>query len=118
MSIESDFKAMNINLGRIATALEGLLAEQGVVVDAEAVPTKKKGTNKKKSNKTVVGKPKEESTSEFTFDDVRTKLKLLKAEVSQAAVKSLLKKYGASTIGQVDEKHYARLIADVDAELE
>ena len=102
---------------RLAAAL---LADQGVVAEpvAETKPAKKKAAKKKAAKKTIVGKPTEESTSEFELDDLRTALKTLKSEVSQAAVKSLLKKYGASTIGQVDVKHYAQLIGDAEEQSE
>jgi len=127
MTIESDLKSINSHLSRIAAAMEGLLAEHGHVPESATTvksPAKKK-TSKKKAKarvqtlkETIVGKPSEASESEFSFDDVRGALKTLKAEVSQAAVKSLLKKYGASTIGQVDEKHYSQLIAEAEAQAE
>jgi hypothetical protein len=95
------------------------LAEQGVVAEpAKKKAAKKKAAKKKASNKTVVGKTDDDDDAEHTFDDVRTALKNLKAGISQAAVKSLLKKYGASTIGQVDEKHYGQLIAEAEAQVE
>lgn len=123
MTIEAQLTAINTELKRIADALEGLLAEQGVVSEPEKAPAKKKTSKKKPAkkkddNKQVIGKQDDGDDAAYEFGDVRTALKNLKAEVSQAAVKSLLKKYGASTIGQVDEKHYGVLIAEAEAQLE
>lgn len=111
MTIESDFKAININLGRIADALEGLLAVQGVVAEPE--PATKK-VAKKKTSKKVVGKKDDEPEGQPPLNkaDVRQALQELKAATNQAEVKSLLKAYGASTLGQVDEKHYGRIITE------
>jgi hypothetical protein len=138
MSIESDFKQFRIHLSRIADALEALLAERGYVptgpstaeVDddgdyVESAPepakkkAKKKGKKKKSKDKvTTVGKPTVDEPSEFTIKDVRAVLKRLQEAVNQASVKSLLKKYGASTLAQVKEKHYVDIIRDAEEDLE
>lgn len=144
MSLESDFKQIRIHLSRIADSLEALLAERGYVAtsptsvevddddepivveqpeeEVEEKPAKKKAkkkTKKKKTEKkTTVGKPVVDEPSEFSIKDVRGVLHELQDEVNQAAVKSLLKKYGASTLAQVQEKHYADIIADAKEDME
>jgi hypothetical protein len=135
MSIETDFKQLRVHLSRIADALEALLAERGYVPDSptsvevddddkpvqisEEKPKKKtKKKSKKKDKVTTVGKVPTEESSEFTMKDVRGVLKELQQKSNQAAVKSLLKKYGASTLTQVKEKHYADIIADAQEDME
>jgi len=118
MSLESDLKAINTHLARIADALEGLLANQGIVSEPKADPKAKPTKDKKAPKQRVIGKPDKTDAAEPTFDDVRTALKAVKAEVSQAKVKSLLKEYGASTIGQLPEAKYGRIIADAEAAIE
>jgi Ca2+-binding EF-hand superfamily protein len=49
---------------------------------------------------------------------VRAALKELQETINQAAVKSLLKKYGASTLGQLSEKKYQRVIDDAKEQVE
>lgn len=128
MTMESELK-------RIADALEAIAANQGIVPDvpgdepaAKPAASKKtskktskkasKKTSKKASKKTAVGKPKEETETELTIkEDVRPVLKRLRDEVSHAAVKSLLKKHGASTIQQLEESKYQRIIDDALEEL-
>jgi hypothetical protein len=127
MTIESDLKSIDTNLGRIAAALEALLAERGYVPtgpttvedpddDEEPTPTPKK----KKGKKTTVGKTdkKKGDDTELTLPDVRAELKILQETINQAAVKSLLKSYGASTLGQLSEKKYQRVIDDAKAQVE
>lgn len=130
MSIEND-------LTRIADALEAIASAQGIVPEpktedepaaakkrqaatkkktAKKAATKKKAAKKKASKK--VGKKKAEPETTLTLkDDVRPVLKRLRDEVNHAAVKSLLKKYGASTVPQLDEQHFERIVADAYAEL-
>ncbi len=127
MTIESDIASIKIHLGRIADALEGLLADRGYVPesattvelddDDEPVRTTKK---KDKRKKTKVGKPdkKKGDDTELTLPDVRVELKILQETINQAAVKSLLKSYGASTLGQLSEKKYQRVIDDAKAQVE
>jgi hypothetical protein len=128
------------NLKRIADALEALVASQGIVPEQldlvddapgaeKPEPEKKpaaKKTSKKKTSKKVskkktgkkVGKPKEEVETDLTIkDDVRPVLKRLREEVSHAAVKSLLKKHGASTLQQLDPSKFENIIADALNEL-
>jgi hypothetical protein len=126
MTIESDLETINENLGRIAAALEALLAERGYVPtgpttvedpdDDDDAPTPKK----KKGKKTTVGKTdkKKGDDTELTLPDVRAELKILQETINQAAVKSLLKSYGASTLGQLSEKKYQRVIDDAKAQVE
>jgi hypothetical protein len=126
MTIESDIASIKIHLGRIADALEGLLSERGYVPesattvelddDDEPVRTTKK---KDKRKKTTVGKTdKKKGDTELTDKDVRAELKILQETINQAAVKSLLKQYGASTLGQLSEKKYQRVIDDAKAQVE
>jgi hypothetical protein len=135
MTIEEVLSRLAINTGRIADALEALASSQGIVPEAPGEPVKKepakkepekatattttkKKASKKASKKKVVGKKTEESESTLTIaDDVRPVLKRLRDEVNHAAVKSLLKKYGASTIPTLDPKHFANIIADANKEL-
>lgn len=137
MTIESDLASIKINLGRIADSLEALAANQGIVPDLPGdepkseEPAKKKAASKKKATtKKAPAKKKkkaaekapaekeEKAESKLTIkDDVRPILKRLRDEVNHAAVKSLLKKFGASTIQGIDEKDYARLIEAAKAEL-
>jgi len=120
MSIDSDIASVKIHLGRIADALEALLEERGYVptgpTSVEPEPKKggKKKGKKKKGKETVVGKKKDKDADNDVVDvkEVRKALKLLQAAVNQAAVKSLLKKYGASTLGALDESKYQRVIDD------
>jgi hypothetical protein len=114
MSIDSDIASVKIHLGRIADALEALLAERGYVPTGPTSiePKKGKGKGKGKGKETVVGKTKEKDADAPELKEVRKALKLLQEAVNQAAVKSLLKKYGASTLGQLDESKYQRVIDD------
>ncbi len=126
MTIESDIASIKIHLGRIADALEGLLAERGYVptsattveLDDDDEPTTTK--KKKKGKKTTVGKTdkKKGDDTELTLPDVRAELKILQETINQAAVKSLLKSYGASTLGQLSEKKYQRVIDDAREKVE
>lgn len=127
MSINTDIANVEIHLGRIADALEALLAERGYVPtgpttvehddDDDEPPAPKK---KKKGKKTTVGKTdkKKDDDTELTLPDVRAELKILQETVNQAAVKSLLKSYGASTLGQLSEKKYQRVIDDAREQVE
>jgi hypothetical protein len=129
MTIEADLASIKINLGRIAEALEALVNSQGIVPDVvqledpipdeqgqldleseEAPPAKKKVSKKKKGKKKdkVVGKTDDEKP-EYSLKDIRGLLHRLQEQENQAAVKSMLKKFSASTLGQVDEKKYAQL---------
>jgi len=119
---------IEVELKRIANALEALASAKGIVPDEPAPgdaeetkpvaskKTAKKATKKagKKTNKKVVGKKADpaDATDLTIKDDVRPVLKRLRDEVSHAAVKSLLKKYGASTIQQLDPKNFQRIIDD------
>lgn len=137
MTIEETLSRLAINSGRIADALEAIAGSQGIVPDmpgdddekpvakkkattkkktAKKTATKKKASKKKASKK--VGKKKAEVETDLTIkDDVRPVLKQLREEVSHAAVKSLLKKHGASTIQQLDPANFQRIIDDANAEL-
>lgn len=125
MTIESDLKSIDTNLGRIAAALEALLAERGYVPTGPTTvedPDDKPTPKKKKGKKTTVGKTDkkkgDDDDNELTLPDVRAELKILQETVNQAAVKSLLKSYGASTLGQLSEKKYQRVIDDAKAQVE
>jgi FtsZ-interacting cell division protein YlmF len=130
MTIEEALSRLAINTGRIADALEAIANSQGIVPEAPGEPEKKepakpaakkttkKKASKKASKKKTVGKETEKSESKLTIaDDVRPVLKRLRDEVNHAAVKSLLKKYGASTIPTLDPKHFENIIADALKEL-
>ena len=138
MTIEEVLSRLAINTGRIAAALEAIANSQGIVSgelppnneddESEEVQpkpaakkkTKKKTSKKKKaSNKQKVGKDDDDDdNSGLTIvDDVRPVLKKLREEVSHAAVKSLLKRYGAITLKDLKEKDYAKVIADAMEEL-
>lgn len=120
MTIEAELK-------RIADALTAIASNQGIVADVPgdepadkptaSKKTSKKTASKKKTNKKVVGKKKETETDLTIKDDVRPVLKRLREEVSHAAVKSLLKKYGASTLQQLDPSRFEAIIADACEEL-
>jgi len=129
MTIEEAFTRLALNSGRIADALEALLASQGHVVDApdeqgyldfdsegKSTPTKKKASKKaskkKAKNEVVVGKQDDDDT-EYDLPMIRAELHKLQEQENQAAVKSVLKKFGASTLGQVDEKKYSQLFAKI-----
>jgi hypothetical protein len=127
MTLEESFARLALNSGRIADALEAIAGSQGIVsgeippgdAPAETKPAASKKTTKKaakkKTVKKTVGKkeaPAEEESELTIKDDVRPVLKRLRDEVSHAAVKSLLKKYGASTIQQLDSKNFQRIIDD------
>jgi len=78
----------------------------------------KKKAKKKVQKKTRVGKPTVEE-SEYTADEVRAKLKDLQLATGSAArAKSILKKHGASTFGQLSVGRYDAVVRDVDAQLE
>lgn len=133
MTIEEVLSRLAINTGRIADALEAIASGQGLVPEAPGEPEKKepaqkepakKAASKKKASKKAttkkktVGKKTEEKETKLTIeDDVRPVLKRLRDEVSHAAVKSLLKKYGASTVPTLDPKHFENVIADALKEL-
>ena len=115
---------MEAQLKRIADSLEAIAASQGIVsgelppAEEPKAPAKKKVPAKKKAAKKTVGKPKEEVETELTIKgDVRPVLKRLRDEVSQAAVKSLLKKHGASTVQQLEPAKYQAIIDDAKTEL-
>lgn len=128
MAIESDLASIKLHLSRIADAMEGLLAAQGIVVDSPTAiedmdpPANKKGTNKKdkkNKNETVVGKTDDdEDEVKWTLPLLRAELHKLQAQENQAAVKSTLKKYGGSTLKQIDKKKYAQLAADIASQLD
>jgi len=143
MQIEEALAKLAINTGRIATALEAIVESQGIVAgtrppaphddqkelplepaaeekqDAEKKPAKKKGKKKKgkKKNEIVVGKTDDE-VPEWDLPGIRGKLHELQEAENQAAVKSALKKFGASTLGQVDAKKYAQLAEHIDGLLD
>ncbi len=78
----------------------------------------KKKAKKKVQKKTRVGKTTAEA-SEYTADEVRAKLKDLQLATGSAArAKSILKKHGASTFGQLSVGRYDAVVRDVDAQLE
>lgn len=140
MTIEEALAKLAINTGRIAEALEALVSDKGIVPDdtrlgvpttddSEPVKKKKKKVAKKKpvtkkkpatkkkttKSKTVVGKSENEDEAESRLSlskDVRPVLKRLRFEISSAAFKSLLKKYGASTVPDIDPKDYKRIVED------
>ena len=129
MALETDLASIKIHLGRIADALEALLAEHGHVPtssttveplepqeDLDLKPAKKK-SKKKAAKKKVVG-TKAVQESEYELKDVRAKLHELQEAESQAAVKSILKKYNASTLKQLEVEHYERVIDEIDDKLE
>jgi hypothetical protein len=125
MSIEN-------SLNRIADALEALVANQGVVADlpgeeetpkkapakkaaSKKAPAKKTGTSKKTAAKK---EEKKDEPKKLTLKgDVRPVMKQLRADVGPEAVKTILSKYGATTLQQLDEDDYAGVIADAKAEL-
>ena len=123
MSLENNLaKLVSVN-ERIATALEALAGAQGIVpgetiaeaVEAAAEPAKKAPAKKAPAKKA----PAKKTAAKLTIKgDVRPILKRLRDEVSHDAVKALLKKYGATTIQQLDEKDYAAIIADAQEDLE
>lgn len=135
MTIEEALSRLALNTGRIADSLEALVGAQGIVPEtpgaddkqdeldlppppAKKKASKKKASKKKASKKTTVGK-KEEKT-EPTLDlkaDVRPIMKELQSKVSGAAVKSLLKKYGASTLPSLEARHYENIVADAKEQL-
>lgn len=135
MTIEEALSRLALNTGRIAEALEAIASAQGIVPDvpgddkqdeldleAPKAPAKKKASKKKAkkkaSKKTTVGKKQEEA--EPTLDlkaDVRPIMKELQSKVSGAAVKSLLKKYGASTLPSLEARHYENIVADAKEQL-
>ncbi len=104
------------SLERIADALEAIVQSQGIVAGTvEPKPAAKK----KASKKQVVGKTeKDDDAPEATIEDVREALKQVRAEVSQAEMKSILKKFGASTLKQMDKRHYVNVIKAAEAMLE
>jgi glycerate-2-kinase len=127
MTIEEALSRLAMNTGRIADAMEAIASNQGIVADvpgddskppASKKKTAKKASKKKTGNKTKVGKPEEPTETDLTIkDDVRPVLKRLREEVNHAAVKSLLKKHGASTLQQLDPSKFQRIIDDANAEL-
>lgn len=107
------------SLERIADALEAIVQSQGIVAGTvEPQPVKK--ASKKKAASQVVGKVEKQDgdASEATIEGVREALKQVRAEVSQAKMKSILKKFGASTLKQMDKRHYANAIKAAEAMLE
>ena len=130
MTIESDIASIRIDLGRIADALEAKNEQQGVVADPDPAhqtelplepvkKTQKKVAKKKGEKKTVIGKvAKKSDTVEWTIPLLRAQLHLLQEHTNKASAKSLLKKYGASTLKQLDETKYARLASDIAEQLD
>ncbi len=102
-------------LGRIATALEGLLE----IYSGNAKPK-----SSSKASKPKAEKPKKEETVEEeeveendgpSKEDVRAKLTELQTEKGGPAAKALLKKFKATSIGKLKEKDYAKVITEIDA---
>lgn len=142
MTIDESFARLVLNTTRIAEALEAIASSQGIVtnpadtqeqLDLEpvdnshkkpaAIKAEKKKTAKKKSKakeaKIVVGKvDDDEDAVDFTLKDIRGLLHKLQEQENQAAVKSILKAQGASTLGQVDEKNYPKLALAIQGKLE
>ena len=128
MTVESELK-------RIGDMLEALVGSQGIVSEApgdldkaedavvESAPKKKVAKKKATTKKTKVGKdPKpdpEPGDAEYLTikDDVRPVLKRLRDEVSHAAVKSLLKKHGTSTLPALAPSKFRLVIDEALAEL-
>ncbi len=124
MTIESDLASIKIHLGRIADALEGLLAEHGFVPTGPTTvatgPTTVDANKKKKKklkNEKVVGRTDDEAV-EWDLPGIRALLHKLQEQENQAAVKSALKKFGASTLGQVDKKKFAQLATFIEKKLD
>jgi hypothetical protein len=79
---------------------------------------KKKTAKKKAVKKTRVGKE-DTAKSQYTADEVRSRLKdLALATGSAAQAKSILKKNGASTFGQLVVGRYDQVVAAIDKLLE
>ena len=136
MTFEDGFARLIMNTGRIADALEALISSQGIVPDTPVPQTmeldledtttredvdnaldKVRDKKKKKSKDTVVGKQPKDKTK-YGIKDVRAELHKLQEQENQAAVKSVLKKFGASTLGQVDKKKYAQLIKTIQKQFD
>ncbi len=123
MTFEETLARLVMNTGRIAAALEAIASAQGIVSDADIPddqgqldlePKDEKPTGKKE---TVVGKQPKDKTK-YGIKDVRAELHKLQEQENQAAVKSVLKKFGASTLGQVDKKKYGQLIKTIQKQLD
>jgi hypothetical protein len=124
MTIEEALSRLALNTGRIATALEALASSQGIVsdepdetpqneLDLEPAKAPAKKKTKKKTKKKVVNKTEEKPATKLTvLHDVRPVALKLKKAVSHNAVKHLLEKYGATTLHNLDEKHYQSFIDD------
>lgn len=84
---------------------DSIQAVAEVMADNEPVETKEPTTTVKEP------KPKKK---EITLEEVRAKL----AEKSQAGltaeVREIIKKYGGSKLSEVDSKHYANMLKDVE----
>ena len=88
--------------------------------DAEPAPRSKKKSkkkaskkkaSKKKAKKKCVGRQASEAGSEYTADEVREKLKDVQITTGSAAQpKSILKKNGASTFGQLQVGRYDNVV--------
>ncbi len=94
-------------------------------LEEEPAPVKKtkkkaaKKAKKKTAKKSRVGKKSAPPESDYTADEVRGKLKDLQMATGSAAqAKSILKKNGASTFGQLKVNRYDRVVAAVDKLLE
>ena len=90
--------------------------------DGPPAPRKKKSSKKKAKKKTLkktrIG-TEDVATSEYTADEVRAKLKDLQLATGSAArAKSIMKKHGASTFGQLKVGRYDAVVRDVDVQLE
>lgn len=122
MAIETDLATIRLHLARIADALEALLAEHGYVPESptevkeptKPAPAKKTTQKKKKENKVTIGKEQKKEAVEYDLKDVRRYLHHLQESTgSQAEVKSLLKKFNATTLGQLDEAKYAAVVNEI-----
>ena len=80
--------------------------------------TAKRKAKKKTQKKTQIGKD-DNPKSKYSADEVREKMKDLQLATGSAAqVKSILKRHGASTFGQLDVSKYDKVVADVEKLLE
>ena len=98
---------IEVQLGRIADALETLAGVRDAPTPASEPETKAdKKADKKADTKTETS---------VTVDDVRAALKALQKRTNAATAKKILSDRGAKTLSDLDEGDYAKVISEAES---
>jgi hypothetical protein len=113
MSIEEQVEQCMLALRNIQWVLEELYKQQGgLIIRGEDLREPSDEPPKTVVGSTANGADGKVVSLNADIKEVRAALKKLHKKKGQRFVKSLLKQYNASTIRQLDRKHYTRVIED------